>query len=152
MLGTHSDGSVFLRCRVVEGRNLKAMDLNGFSDPYCVIYITDDDGNKVDSAGTYRTPTVQKTLNPYWNSVFDIGSAAGLRVDDYTLVIEVWDEDTWTSDDNAGVVKVPLWNIPRRWGRQPALDLWVPLHMGKKWIMTELQHMFKGVVDNETLK
>jgi hypothetical protein len=87
----------------------------------------------------------------YWNSLFDIGKDAKLRVDDYTLVVEVWDEDQWSSDDHIGVVKIPLWNIPRVWGTQPALDLWMPLHPGKPWIMGELQHMFQGVMENERL-
>ena len=99
-----------------------------------------------------RTPTVAKTLNPYWNSLFNIGKDIDVRVDDFTLVIEVYDEDYLTADDHLGMIKIPLWNIPRRWGKQPALDLWVPLHPGKAWIVGELQHAFKGVVENETVQ
>jgi hypothetical protein len=54
----------FLQCRLVEGKGLAAMDINGFSDPYALVYIVDDDGNKMSQLGTFRTPTVTKTLNP----------------------------------------------------------------------------------------
>jgi hypothetical protein len=140
---------IFLQVRVVEGKGLKAMDMNGLSDPYCVVYVADDEGQKIDTVGEFRTHTVQRTLTPFWNDAFDIGSNCGIRVDDYTLVVEVWDADKWSSDDMIGTVRIPLWNIPQRWDHQPPVDMWMPLHPGKSWMKTEVESIIHMVTEQE---
>ena len=118
MSASHSSKSVFLKCKICEAKFLKAMDSNGFSDPYVVAYIVDDDDNSIEQLGTFKTNTVYKTLNPVWNHDIELGKESNLRVDDYTLVFEVWDSDKWSADDLMGKIKVPLWNIPHRWDHE----------------------------------
>ena len=97
----------------------------------------------------HRTHTVQKSLTPIWNDTFDIGSNCGVRVDDYTLVVEVWDADEWTADDMIGTVRIPLWNIPHRWDHQPPVDIWMPLHPGKSWMKTEVESIIHTLTEQE---
>jgi len=82
-----------LTLMVVAGRNLKAADWDGFSDPYCVI-----------SCGTFKqqTVTIKKTLNPIWNETIKLKACPN-----DTLTLELWDEDM-ISDDFIGVVYIPL--------------------------------------------
>ena len=147
-----SNKSVFLQCKICEGKNLKSMDYNGFSDPYVVAYIVDDDDNKIEKLGTHQTNVVFKTLNPVWNFDIDMGRDSNLRVDDYTLVFEVWDADQWSADDQIGKIQVPLWNIPHRWDREPPLDLWMPLHPGKNWMSHEIEDLFKVVTEDDRVQ
>ena len=53
----------FLRCKVHAGKDLKAMDFVGTSDPYCVIKL----GEQV-----VKTKVVKKTLNPKWEEQFSL--------------------------------------------------------------------------------
>ncbi|GMH96887.1 hypothetical protein TrST_g13412 [Triparma strigata] len=149
---TENETSYYLQCRICEGKDLKPMDFNGFSDPYVIAYIVDDEGNKIEALGTYRTHTVYKSLNPIWNFDVDVGEDSRIRIDDYTLVFEVWDADRWSADDQIGQVKVPLWNIPHRWGHQSPLDLWMPLHPGKKWMKHEIENALRTVTETERVK
>ena len=52
--GGSGGADVYLQCRVVEGKKLKAMDLNGYSDPYCILYVVDDEGEKIPGIPTFR--------------------------------------------------------------------------------------------------
>ncbi|GAV84876.1 C2 domain-containing protein/GRAM domain-containing protein [Cephalotus follicularis] len=81
--------------KVLEARNLPAMDLNGFSDPYVKLQL-----GKI----KFRTKVVKKNLNPSWGEEFT------LRVDDLgeEIVICVLDEDKYFNDDFVGQLKVPV--------------------------------------------
>ena len=138
------EGALFnINCRIVEASNLTAMDTNGKSDPYVYAYIVDDEGKKIRAAGEWRTNTIEKTLNPYWNEIFEIGKNVSLRVDDFTLICEVWDQDKWTSDDNIGTVRVPLWSLPQKYeGVNKPLDVWIPITQGRSWLSNELSNVF----------
>jgi hypothetical protein len=147
-----SSTKAYLQCRIVSGSNLKAMDMNGFSDPYAVVYIVDDNNAKIDLLETHVTHVRYKTCDPYWNCLFDIGKDVSLRVDDYTLVVEVYDHDSYSTDDFIGYVKVPLWNLPSTGFGRPAVDLnRLVLHPGGPWIVEEIKGLFKGVVDNAVI-
>ena len=84
-----------LSVRVMEARNLPAMDLNGLSDPYVKLQL-----------GKQRSKTivVKKSLNPSWEEEFSF------RVDDLKeeLLFSVLDEDKYFQDDFVGQVKVPV--------------------------------------------
>ncbi|KAE7995192.1 hypothetical protein FH972_000019 [Carpinus fangiana] len=84
-----------LSVRVIEARNLPAMDLNGFSDPYVRLQL---------GKQRTRTKVVKKSLNPQWGEEF------GFRVEDLKeeLLVSVLDEDKYFNDDFVGQLKVPV--------------------------------------------
>ncbi|CAG8456516.1 3152_t:CDS:2 [Funneliformis mosseae] len=85
-----------LRIGVLAARDLAAADRDGFSDPYAVIRVA----NK-----KYETAVIKKTLNPVWNTSFDIKlSEANLPP---LIVITVWDEDRF-GRDFLGEITIPI--------------------------------------------
>ncbi|XP_074295148.1 C2 and GRAM domain-containing protein At1g03370-like [Silene latifolia] len=81
--------------RVIEARNIPAMDLNGLSDPYVRLQL---------GKQRFRSKVIKKCLNPYWGDHFYF------RVDDLSeeLLISVLDEDKYFNDDFIGQVKLPV--------------------------------------------
>ncbi|XP_047310509.1 C2 and GRAM domain-containing protein At1g03370-like [Impatiens glandulifera] len=81
--------------RVIEARNILAMDTNGFSDPYVKLQL-----------GKQRSKSrvIKKTLNPTWNQEFCF------KVEDLNdeLLISVLDEDKYFNDDFIGQIKIPV--------------------------------------------
>ncbi|KAG6695636.1 hypothetical protein I3842_09G108100 [Carya illinoinensis] len=84
-----------LLVRVIEARNLPAMDLNGLSDPYVRLQLGKQKA---------KTKVVKKSLDPLWDEEF------GFRVDDLNeeLLVSVLDEDKYFNDDFVGQLKVPV--------------------------------------------
>ncbi|XP_021687724.2 C2 and GRAM domain-containing protein At1g03370 isoform X2 [Hevea brasiliensis] len=84
-----------LLVRVIEARNLPAMDLNGSSDPYVRVQL---------GKQKFKTKVVKKNLNPSWGEEFSF------RVEDLNeeLIICVLDEDKYFNDDTVGQLKVPV--------------------------------------------
>ncbi|MCL7043837.1 hypothetical protein MKW94_011482 [Papaver nudicaule] len=87
-----------LLVEVIEGRNLKACDPNGFSDPYVKLQL---------GKQRLKTKVVKKSLNPSWNEDFSF------RVDDLNeeLLISVFDEDKFMTHDFIGQLKFPISEI-----------------------------------------
>ncbi|GMH05220.1 hypothetical protein Nepgr_007060 [Nepenthes gracilis] len=81
--------------RVIEARDLPAMDLNGYSDPYVRLQL---------GKQKFKTKVVKKSLNPYWGDEFSF------QVDDLSdeLLVSVMDEDKYFNDDFVGLIKVPV--------------------------------------------
>ena len=81
--------------RVIEARNIPAMDLNGLSDPYVRLQL---------GRNRFRTKVVKKNLNPSWHEEFTFW------VEDLSedLVVSVLDEDRYFNDDFVGQLKVPV--------------------------------------------
>ncbi|KAH8725926.1 phosphatidylserine decarboxylase-domain-containing protein [Phaeosphaeriaceae sp. PMI808] len=75
-----------LRANVLKGRNLAAKDRSGTSDPYLVLSLGDS---------KETTPTINKTLNPEWNTIVDLPI-----VGEQSLLLEVccWDKDRFGKD------------------------------------------------------
>lgn len=97
------------------GRNLKAADSNGLSDPYAKLLIG---GQK------FKSGIVKKTLNPAWNQTFSgIVYSSGDRIR-----VDVWDHDTWSKDDPLGHVEVPIAQLELN----KPVDRWYPLTAGDK--------------------
>uniref|UniRef100_A0A672R3X7 C2 domain-containing protein n=1 Tax=Sinocyclocheilus grahami TaxID=75366 RepID=A0A672R3X7_SINGR len=98
----------FLQVKVIKAIDLMAADLNGKSDPFCVLEL----GNN-----RLQTHTIYKTLNPEWNKVFTF------PVKDIHEVLEVtvFDEDGDKAPDFLGKVALPLLSI--RNGQQVACSL-----------------------------
>ncbi|XP_043221486.1 multiple C2 and transmembrane domain-containing protein-like isoform X2 [Amphibalanus amphitrite] len=94
-----------LSVKVLRARGLAAADLNGRSDPFCVLQLVNR---------RRQTQTVYKTLEPYWNKVFS------LEVNDIHSVLEVtvYDQDKDHAVDFLGKLAIPLLQIQsgkRRW-------------------------------------
>uniref|UniRef100_A0A4W5L2Q3 C2 domain-containing protein n=1 Tax=Hucho hucho TaxID=62062 RepID=A0A4W5L2Q3_9TELE len=53
----------FLQVKIIKATDLLAADLNGKSDPFCVLELGND---------RLQTHTIYKTLNPNWNKVFTL--------------------------------------------------------------------------------
>ncbi|KAL6990600.1 hypothetical protein U1Q18_008717, partial [Sarracenia purpurea var. burkii] len=84
-----------LLVRVIEARNIPAMDPNGFSDPYVKLQL---------GRQKFRTKVVKKCLNPSWCEEFTF------KVEDLKeeLFVSVLDEDKYSIDDFVGQIKVPV--------------------------------------------
>ncbi|XP_057499238.1 C2 and GRAM domain-containing protein At1g03370-like [Actinidia eriantha] len=87
-----------LSVRVIEGRNIPAMDPNGFSDPYVKLQL---------GKHKFRTKVVKKCLNPTWCEEFTF------KVEDLKeeLLVSVLDEDKYLMDDFIGQIKVPVSHV-----------------------------------------
>ena len=81
--------------RVVAARNLRAMDFNGFSDPYVKLQV---------GKQRFKTKVVKMNLNPEWDQEFSFVVADVREV----LKFDVYDEDLIGIDDFLGQMKVPL--------------------------------------------
>jgi len=56
---------------LVSAKDLLALDLNGLSDPYCVLGFVHDKNEKLPK-GSQKSKVVQKSLTPVWNESFVI--------------------------------------------------------------------------------
>uniref|UniRef100_A0A9J2Q8X3 C2 domain-containing protein n=1 Tax=Ascaris lumbricoides TaxID=6252 RepID=A0A9J2Q8X3_ASCLU len=83
-----------LHIRLIRAKNLKAMDKNGFSDPYVKFYLIPGAAK----ATKLASKTIEKSLNPEWNEEF---TYYGISEEDRlkkTLRITVLDRDRIGSD------------------------------------------------------
>ncbi|KAI0463797.1 hypothetical protein LJB42_002803 [Komagataella kurtzmanii] len=89
-----------LSVTVLKGKDLPSADRNGKSDPFCEIYLND---NQV-----YKTKKIKRTLNPEWNESFDveIGNRCGS-----ILNIDCIDWDVASHNDKLGSGHVSLADI-----------------------------------------
>lgn len=102
-----------LKAKVIEGqlvvnvlgaKKLKAGDFGGKSDPFCTMQLSDPKIKKIN-----RTQTIDKTLDPMWDSrnhIFDI-SLLQEELDALALYLKVYDYDR-ISDDLLGQYQVDL--------------------------------------------
>uniref|UniRef100_A0AAQ6IJJ0 C2 domain-containing protein n=1 Tax=Anabas testudineus TaxID=64144 RepID=A0AAQ6IJJ0_ANATE len=98
----------FLQVKVIKANDLPATDLNGKSNPFCVIEL----GNS-----KLQTHTVYKTVNPDWNKAFTF------PIKDINDVVElsVLDENGEKSPNFLGKVAIPLLTVSN--GQQISLFL-----------------------------
>ncbi|XP_028273900.1 multiple C2 and transmembrane domain-containing protein 1 isoform X5 [Parambassis ranga] len=87
-----------VQVKVMRAEGLMAADVNGKSDPFCVLELTND---------RLQTHTIYKNLNPEWNKAFTF------NVKDIHSVLEVtvYDEDRDRSADFLGKVAIPILTI-----------------------------------------
>ncbi|CAL4999495.1 unnamed protein product [Urochloa decumbens] len=87
-----------LTVRVIEARNLRAMDSNGFSDPYVKLQL---------GKQRFKTKVVKMNLNPTWDQEFSflVGDVRDV------LKLDVYDEDILQMDDFLGQLRVPLEDV-----------------------------------------
>ncbi|XP_034727110.1 multiple C2 and transmembrane domain-containing protein 2-like isoform X2 [Etheostoma cragini] len=98
----------FLQIKVIKAADLLSADLNGKSDPFCVLELGND---------RLQTHTVYKSLHPEWNKVFTFPVKDIHEV----LVVTIFDEDGDKAPDFLGKVAIPLLSIRR--GQQIAYPL-----------------------------
>ncbi|KFQ98988.1 Multiple C2 and transmembrane domain-containing protein 1, partial [Opisthocomus hoazin] len=100
---------------LIEGRDLKAMDANGLSDPYVKFRL----GHQ-----KYKSKIVPKTLNPQWREQFDfhLYEERGGIID-----ITVWDKDAGKKDDFIGRCQVDLSTL----SKEQTHKLEMPLEEGE---------------------
>ncbi|KAI3698234.1 hypothetical protein L6452_31347 [Arctium lappa] len=107
-----------LLVRVIEAKNLPAMDPNGSSDPYVKLKV----GHQ-----RCKTKVVKKCLNPSWCEEFSF------KVEDLKeqLVVSVLDEDKYFNDDFIGSVKIPISRVFDTPDKSLG-TVWYPLQPKKK--------------------
>lgn len=54
-------GDLQIRVHVIEGRSLKGRDMNGMSDPICLVRVNDQ---------TKKTTCIKNTTSPFWDQTF----------------------------------------------------------------------------------
>ncbi|XP_046557258.1 LOW QUALITY PROTEIN: rasGAP-activating-like protein 1 [Haliotis rubra] len=108
-----------LYLRISEAKNLLSKDLNGKSDPYCVL--------KVDNEVIARTVTVYKSLEPLWGEEFTLHMPCGFR----DLAIYVYDEDRVSGDDIIGTISITKQMIHEQ-KTSNGLERWFPLLKANK--------------------
>ncbi|XP_077376237.1 multiple C2 and transmembrane domain-containing protein 2-like isoform X1 [Festucalex cinctus] len=91
----------FLQVKVIKACDLLSADLNGKSDPFCVLELCND---------RLQTHTVYKSLQPEWNKVFTFPVHDVHEV----LLVTVFDEDGDKAPDFLGKVAIPLLSIRSR--------------------------------------
>ncbi|XP_057645458.1 multiple C2 and transmembrane domain-containing protein 1 isoform X4 [Chionomys nivalis] len=96
---------------LIEGRDLKAMDSNGLSDPYVKFRL----GHQ-----KYKSKIIPKTLNPQWREQFDfhLYEERGGIID-----ITAWDRDAGKRDDFIGRCQVDLSSLSREQTHKLELQL-----------------------------
>ncbi|XP_073089989.1 multiple C2 and transmembrane domain-containing protein 1 isoform X18 [Manis javanica] len=96
---------------LIEGRDLKAMDSNGLSDPYVKFRL----GHQ-----KYKSKIMPKTLNPQWREQFDfhLYEERGGIID-----ITTWDKDAGKRDDFIGRCQVDLSALSREQTHKLELQL-----------------------------
>ncbi|XP_077419789.1 multiple C2 and transmembrane domain-containing protein 2-like isoform X2 [Vanacampus margaritifer] len=91
----------FLQVKVIKACDLLSADLNGKSDPFCVLELCND---------RLQTHTVYKSLQPEWNKVFTFP----VRDVHEVLLVTVFDEDGDKAPDFLGKVAIRLLSIRSR--------------------------------------
>ncbi|KAG0287267.1 hypothetical protein BGZ96_008807 [Linnemannia gamsii] len=110
------------RVQLLEGRDLKNVELGSDSDPYVLI-----SGDKGTSRG--RTKTIENSLNPKWNEIHYIALTSAKQI----LEFETFDYQKRTKDRTLGKVSFKVNEVveelPDKAGyvARPAVDRWAPL-------------------------
>nr|XP_020499217.1 multiple C2 and transmembrane domain-containing protein 2 [Labrus bergylta] len=88
----------FLQVKVIKANDLPATDLNGKSNPICVVELSND---------KLQTQTIHKTLNPEWHKAFTF------PIKDIHDVVEltVFDENGDKAQNFLGKVAIPLLTV-----------------------------------------
>ncbi|CAM1331331.1 Uncharacterised protein g10548 [Pycnogonum litorale] len=94
-----SHGSGVVELTVISAIDLVSKDLNGFSDPYCEVRVSDEI--------VFKTSVKKKTLNPEWNESVTIK----LPKPNESLRVVVWDWDTFGWSDFIGDLTLTLEDI-----------------------------------------
>jgi len=106
-----------LQVFVNEATNLFGADLDGSSDPYCVIKI--GQGNN-QFTNIQKTIQVKNTKNPVWQETFTLPV---MNPSSDFLVVEVWNKETISRDNSLGYAQVPLNDLYQGVAKQTWIQL-----------------------------
>ncbi|KAG6963087.1 hypothetical protein JG687_00006761 [Phytophthora cactorum] len=124
---------IILKLVVEEARKLKAADMNGKSDPYCVVKLIGKDGETIDIEEK-RTDVISATLEPVWNAPFEIGRVVDLN-SVKAVRFDLKDHDTFQRHDSLGSVEVPFSRFrmsPASTAQSEPIDEWFRVELPKK--------------------
>lgn len=95
-LSQRRQASYVFTIKIVEGEDLKAMDINGASDPYVVV------GDEYQKR-LHKTRVIYANLNPRWDETFEITVQGPVY-----LTFTIWDWDTLGDHDCVGRTSIKL--------------------------------------------
>jgi len=100
----------YIKVEVIGAKGLKAADLDGKSDPYCIV--------RLGKAST-QTEVVSKSLNPVWNhkAILPLLSKGTL------LKVNCWDYDFLRKDDELGSATLDISTVLLTEGQEYSVDL-----------------------------
>jgi len=102
-LGNTGKALIFdLKISLIQGRNMKKMDLLSQSDPFCTLRIDDRPDTQ------QKSKFISNTVAPQWNEEFHFTVTGGEKDRPKTLNVECWDQDMGDSKDFIGRGVVPL--------------------------------------------
>ena len=113
-IGCYMDADVpgRLRVHVVGARGIEASDVGGTSDPYVrVSLLRLGEGQVPKADDARRTKTVYKTLEPVWDEHFVYEHVD--RKSDSTLLLELFDQDYASADDEMAQIVLPVATLPQ---------------------------------------
>ena len=99
--------------KIVEAENLKACDINGFSDPYVVL------GDEYQKR-LAKTRIIYRNLNPRWDETVDITTQGPLNI-----IATIWDWDAMGDHDCVGRTSLKL--DPSHFGDFLPREYWLDL-------------------------
>lgn len=88
--------------KIIQAKELPAMDLSGTSDPYVRVTLLPDKKNRLE------TKIKRRTLNPRWNETFYFEGFPIQKLQSRVLHLHVFDYDRFSRDDSIGEVFLPL--------------------------------------------
>jgi len=91
-----------LKILIIGADRLPAKDMFGTSDPYVKVYMLPDKNPK------FKTKVKHRNLKPKWNELFTFQDVIRDTLADKKLVMEVYDYDRFSKDDEIGLVELPL--------------------------------------------
>ncbi|XP_065579909.1 double C2-like domain-containing protein beta isoform X2 [Artemia franciscana] len=111
-----------LHCIVMRARGLRATDINGLADPYCLLIL--EKGSEI-SDYRLRTSTVQKTVNPEFSETVTFFNVEAEDIETKTLHLAVMDDDRF-GYEVLGELRLPLSVLQNLYSRHFTLPLEKP--------------------------
>ena len=94
--------SARLHIKICNASNLRAMDANGKSDPYCAIYLKSDKKHQL------KTSVKNNDLSPVWDEEFDLVCE---HPESDVLKVVMFDQDPLSDDRMIDPVKIPVQEV-----------------------------------------
>lgn len=109
---SYDEAEQWLHCSVIRARDLRSMDANGFTDPFCKLNLVTAEGT-CRHVNWSRTKTVHKTRNPEFNESISFAAVSEETLLNCWLYIVLLDDDKY-GHDFLGTAKVHLAMVRRR--------------------------------------